>query len=143
MKEVKTEVEIEALADRVWQILTDFEKYPEWNPFITQISGELRNGAKLEVHLNAPNEKEMVFRPTVLEVDKNRELRWLGKAGAGMFNGEHRFVIEPLNEKQVQFIQSEKFTGMLVGFMGKRLDANTRQGFEEMNMALKNRAEKV
>lgn len=68
-----------------------------------------------------------------------------------MFNGEHRFFIKPLlvaddhedEKEKVQFIQSEKFTGMLVSLMGKRIDTNTRKGFEEMNIALKDRAEKV
>jgi hypothetical protein len=142
MKELLTEIEIEAPAEKVWQVLTTFEKYPEWNPFITRINGELRNGARLAVHMNPPNGREMTFSPTVLEVRENKELRWLGKAGAGMFNGEHKFAIQPVNEKRVRFLQSEKFTGLLVGLMGKKFDADTRQGFEEMNIALKNRAEK-
>ncbi len=152
MKELVSEIEIEAPAAKVWQILTDFRKYSEWNPFITQINGELKKGAKLEVHLQPPNEKkEMVFNPTILNIEENKELRWLGKGGAGMFNGEHRFFIKPLlvaddhedEKEKVQFIQSEKFTGMLVSLMGKRIDTNTRKGFEEMNIALKDRAEKV
>lgn len=61
MKELVSEIEIEAPADKVWQILTDFRKYSEWNPFITQINGELKKGAKLEVHLQPPNEKKRWF----------------------------------------------------------------------------------
>ena len=38
-KEIVTEVEINAPPSRVWQILTDFEKYPTGNPFIKKISG--------------------------------------------------------------------------------------------------------
>ena len=40
MKEVHSEVEIEASGERVWQILTDFASFPLWNPFIRRISGE-------------------------------------------------------------------------------------------------------
>jgi uncharacterized membrane protein len=49
MKEVSTEIEIEAAAERVWEVLTDFAKFPRWNSFIKQLSGEARTGAKLEV----------------------------------------------------------------------------------------------
>ncbi|MFC2112118.1 hypothetical protein ACFLTA_02525 [Bacteroidota bacterium] len=35
--------------DKAWEILSDFPSYPEWNPFITQISGELKTGSKLNV----------------------------------------------------------------------------------------------
>jgi hypothetical protein len=143
MKELHTEIQIEAPSSSVWQVLTDFQNYDKWNPFISSIKGDLRSGAKLEVRMHPPNEKkEFVFSPTVINVEENKELRWLGKGAGGMFNGEHRFAIEQINDKQVKFIQSEKFTGLLVGLAGKRLDTNTRQGFEEMNLALKARAEK-
>jgi Polyketide cyclase / dehydrase and lipid transport len=38
-KEIVTEIEINAAPSRVWQVLTDFEKYPIWNPFIKKITG--------------------------------------------------------------------------------------------------------
>src|SRR5712692_5369512 len=142
MNELHTEVEIAAPAEKVWQILTDFAKYPEWNPFITKISGDPKNGARLEVHINAPNDKERVYKPTVENVEKNKELRWLGKSFAGLFSGEHSFTIEPINEKHVRFNQDEKFSGLLTAFMGKRVDTKIRQGFEQMNNALKTRAER-
>jgi len=143
MKELNTEIEIESSAEKVWKILTDFASYPEWNPFITKMKGDLRNGAKLEMHLHIPNEKkETVFKITILNIEGNKELSWLGKVAGGMFRGKRRFVIEPINEKRVRFIHSEKFDGILVGLMAKKIDIGTRQGFEEMNKALKARAEK-
>ena len=32
VKDVFSEVEIQASAERVWEMLTDFASYPEWNP---------------------------------------------------------------------------------------------------------------
>ena len=40
LAELFTMTEIEAPAERVWHILTDFARYPEWNPFIRCIEGE-------------------------------------------------------------------------------------------------------
>jgi uncharacterized membrane protein len=34
MKEIHTEIEINAPAEKVWRVLTDFAAYPEWNPFV-------------------------------------------------------------------------------------------------------------
>ncbi|MER3407514.1 MAG: SRPBCC domain-containing protein, partial [Nitrososphaera sp.] len=39
-KEVRTEIEIAAGPQRVWQVITDFARYPEWNPFIRRVEGE-------------------------------------------------------------------------------------------------------
>ena len=47
MKEIHTEIEIHAPAERVWQVLTDFAAYPQWNSFIRRVEGEIRAGARL------------------------------------------------------------------------------------------------
>lgn len=142
VKELSSEVEIEAPAERVWQILTDFARFPEWNPFIHELTGEAKEGGRLKVRIGASGTRPMSFNPKVLKVEQNRELRWLGRLWIpGLFNGEHSFTIEPLDEKRVRFVQREKFTGVLVPFMAKSLDRDASRGFEEMNRALKDRAE--
>ncbi|MBU4077830.1 MAG: SRPBCC domain-containing protein [Euryarchaeota archaeon] len=77
MKELRTEIEIQASAERVWQILTDFASFPKWNPFIRRAGGEPRKGARLEVFLQPSGARGMTFRPEVLKAEPNRELRWL------------------------------------------------------------------
>ena len=86
----------------------------------------------------------MTFKPTVLSIEPGRELRWIGRLlMPGLFDGEHAFTIEPLDVERVRFIQSEKFTGLLV-FLGTFMGVfrNTQTGFEEMNQALKERSER-
>jgi hypothetical protein len=143
-KELYTSIEIEAPAERVWQILTDFEQFPDWNPFIRRIKGEAKSGTKLEAYLQPPGGQGMTFRPTVLKAEPNREFRWLGRLFfPGLFDGEHFFIIEPLSPGRVRFTQGEHFSGLLVPLLAKSLDTNTRRGFELMNEALKARAENI
>ena len=144
MKELRTEVEIEAPAERVWQLLTDFAAFPQWNPFIRKAIGEAKTGARLEVYLQPSGARGMTFRPTVLRADPNRELRWSGRLFVrGLFDGEHVFTIEPVGSGRVRFVQRELFSGLLVPLFARGLDTDTRRGFEEMNQALKARAESV
>ena len=85
----------------------------------------------------------MVFTPTLLAAERDRELRWLGKSEGDVFNGEHHFLIEPSeNNNNVRFTQSEKFTGSMVVSLEGWIDTAVRQNFEDMNRALKQRAEK-
>jgi hypothetical protein len=142
LKELHTEIEIQASPERVWSVLTDFQSFPEWNPFIRQAKGEVREGTRLEVNLQPSGARGMTFRPQVLRAEPGRELRWLGHLLVpGLFDGEHVFRIEPLGEDRVRFVQEEKFTGLLVTLFASGLDRDTRRGFEEMNRALKERAE--
>lgn len=136
------ETTIQASAERVWSILTDFDAYPEWNPFIRWVRGEPRVDARLEARIQPSGARGMTFRPTVLVANPNRELRWLGRIlFPGVFDGEHRFVIQPIGQDTVLFQQSEQFRGVLVPLLRSSLDRDTRRGFAEMNAALKVRSE--
>ncbi|HET7148021.1 MAG TPA: SRPBCC domain-containing protein [Candidatus Nitrosopolaris sp.] len=141
-KEVRTEIDIRASDERVWQILTDFPNFAKWNPFITKISGDLKKDAKLKVRIQPVGERTMTFRPIILNVEPKRELHWIGRlAVPGLFSGEHIFTIEPIGKDHVRFIHREIFTGLFVLIYASNFDTNIRQGFEEMNQALKAKAE--
>ncbi len=144
MREITTEIEINAPPARVWEILTDFARYPQWNPFITNIEGRPIVGERLKVLIRPPGGKGMTFRPIVLAVQPPSELRWLGRLILpGIFDGEHRFQIEPLDAARSRFRQSEQFKGILVPILWRTMATSTRHGFEAMNAAVKTQAEKT
>jgi hypothetical protein len=143
MKDLHSEIEIDAPAERVWHLLTDFASYPQWNPFIHSIRGQPIRGEGLEVRIEPPGGRGMTFKPKVLKAEDNRELRWLGHLLVpGLFDGEHSFTIESLAKNRVRFVQREAFKGLLVPLLfAGSLETNTQRGFEQMNRALKERAE--
>jgi hypothetical protein len=142
MNELHSQIEINASAERVWAILTDFASYPQWNPFIRRISPEPTTGERLKVRLEAPDSRGITLSPKVLAADPNHQLRWLGHLFvAGLLDGEHSFVIRSLEEERVVFLQRETFRGLLVALIARSLENSTLRGFEEMNRALKARAE--
>ncbi len=88
-KHITTSIRINSDLETVWQVLTDFKKYPEWNPFIKSIEGEVAVGQKIEAKLAG-----MTFKPEVLVYEVNKELKWLGHLWVkGLFDGEHRFLL--------------------------------------------------
>ena len=139
--DLHTEILIDAPPSTVWSILTDFDAYPDWNPFITSAVGTLTVGERLDVRLAPPGGKPMTFKPTVTEIAAERSLEWLGRLVLpGLFDGRHRFEVLA-NGGGTRLLQTERFTGVLVPLLTKRLDTQTRAGFEAMNSALKARAE--
>ena len=142
MKELRSQIEIEAPAERVWQVLTDFAAYPEWNPFIRRVNGRPEVEEQLVVRMRPSGTRRLTFRPTVMKVEPNRQLRWLGHLLVpGLFDGEHIFEIEELDRERVLFVQREVFKGLLVPLLARTLERDTQRGFEEMNRALRERAE--
>jgi hypothetical protein len=141
-KQLRSEIDIDATAERVWQILTDFDAYPDWNPFLVRASGRPRQGERLNLHMQPVGGRGMTFRPTVIEASPGRRLRWLGRVLApGIFDGEHSFTIEAVGEGKVRVIQEEQFRGILVPLLWRSLQRRTLPAFEQMNLALKLRAE--
>src|SRR3954454_18194999 len=133
MKYIHTEIEIQASADRVWDILTDLANYPEWNPLIHRARGKVAVGEYLELHIHPPGLSTRTFRVKVLGVEPGREFRWLGKVLVpGLLDGDHRFLIEPLGTNRVRVVQCENFSGLLVPFCARWLVGNMKKGFEEM-----------
>lgn len=123
-------------------MLTDFAAYPEWNPFIRRVHERPEVEEQLVVHMQPSGTRGLTFRPTVMKAEPNRQLRWLGHLLVpGLFDGEHIFEIEELDRDRVLFIQREIFKGVLVPLLARSLDRNTKRGFEEMNRALRERAE--
>lgn len=141
-KEIKTEILINATPQKVWAILTNFEKYPDWNPFIKSIKGEVKTGNNITVRIEPPGASGMTFKPKVLTWETHKEFKWLGRLlFTGFFDGEHKFELIDNRNGTTTLIQSEIFKGILVPLFKKQLDNNTRKGFEEMNKKLKELAE--
>ncbi|MFQ5606297.1 MAG: SRPBCC family protein [bacterium] len=139
-KEIYTEINIDASPQEVWNHLTAFERYPDWNPFVTHISGEGKEGSKIRVAISPPGKNSMDFAPELVVVNQNEELRWLGRwLLPGLFDGEHYFKIEENSDGGVRFIHGEHFKGILALMLWSSIESETRQGFEAMNRGLKKR----
>lgn len=143
MREIKTQIDINAPATRVWSILMDFDKYPEWNPFIISIIGKAHLRERLKITVQPKNNKPMRFSPRVTLFKKEQQFGWLGQLlMAGIFDGHHVFEIKEKAEGGCTFTHREEFSGLLVPLFWKNLDTNTRAGFEAMNIKLKELSEK-
>ncbi|MCK6077528.1 SRPBCC domain-containing protein [Paenibacillus silvae] len=138
MKQIRTEILINMPAHKVWEVLTHFEAYPDWNPFMVFLKGKVEEGAKIEVKMVPPGSKGMIFKPKVLKFQQNKEFRWLGHTMfPGLFDGEHIFELVDHQNGTTTLIQRENFRGILVPLLQKSLDKGTKAGFEAMNKKLK------
>ena len=141
MGTISTSVSIEAPPSVVWDVLMDFDSYPEWNPFIRSITGSPAVGTKIEALLGASGKKPMKFSPVVQELSSPSRFSWLGSFGfKGVFDGRHSFELEETTEGTI-FHQHEEFSGILAPIALPALRASTTRGFNEMNQALKERVE--
>lgn len=109
---------------------------------MASLHGQVAMGERIEVRLTPPGGKGMTFQPRVTGFTAGTELRWLGYLLVpGLFDGEHQFTLEPIDGSRTRFVQREGFTGILVPLVLKMVGESTKQGFDAMNAALKQRVE--
>lgn len=135
MKKIETTIYIDAPTKNVWQALTNFKNYSNWNPFICNISGIPQEGEQIHIQLTPIHQnKTMKFHPKLLSVKENNELIWKGKVGIkGIFDGLHIFKLSSQNQGTL-FYHAEEFSGILVPFFNAE---QLKPSFIAMNEALK------
>jgi hypothetical protein len=139
---LRTDIWIDSSPQQVWQVLTATADYPSWNPMISNLTGELREGNRIEF-TEGTGSDSMTFHPKILRVRNAQELRWKGYVLVpGLFDGKHRFVLEKQGSK-THLIQSEDFSGLLSGRLAGSILRETSDQMKAMNIALKQRSESL
>jgi hypothetical protein len=101
----------------VWAVLTDFERYGEWNPFVTRASGEVVEGGHLELEAVLPGHDPETLDAEVLIVRPERKLRWQDRLLVpGLRDWEYEFALEPLPDGRVLVVQQLRAEGLLAPF---------------------------
>jgi hypothetical protein len=140
VKTIETTTDIDAPPEVVWEVITDFARYREWNPFITELLGELQQGARLRATFALAGRKPQTFTPTLTDVDPNRRLVWNGRlAVPKLFDAEHIFEVAPHGTGS-RLVHREHFRGVLVPLLRSTLTA-THDAFTRMDAELAQRAE--
>jgi hypothetical protein len=141
-KKIHTEIDIQAKPDAVWNVLADLSSYPQWNPMVREASGEVRTGKRLHLRYQPEGQKSRLFKPLLLAVLPGRELRWQGQPGIRyLFESEHIYLLKETINGETHLDHDMVFWGLLIPPVGNFLDKTVRGPFNDLNRALKLRAE--
>ena len=135
-------VEIEAPADRVWDVLVDFERYGEWNPFTTRVDASLAIGSPVMLHVRLGRLKRK--QPERIEtVEPPKLLAWGTTMGHPVLLSALREQrVEALSETRCRYLTTDATSGLLTPLVALLFGRLIRQGFNDMAAALKTRAER-
>ena len=140
MKEYRATTTISASPETIWQILTDAASYPEWDPNVHRIEGQIAPGEKITAYTKLSPGR--AFPVTVTEFVPKQKMTWSGGMPLGLFKGERMFTLVPNDNDSITFTVREIFSGPLLPLIGRSLpDLST--AFEQFAAGLKSRAEGV
>lgn len=142
VKEISTSVTIFATPWRVWRVLSDLEAYSRWNPWLVEVSGELRPGAALAVRSRGAGGRVREIQTRVLDVEQLGGFSWQSEmVFPGLLDRQHVFSLAQIDSRRVRFTQIEGARGLLVPVWAMREAAALELGMERMNAMLKAAAE--
>jgi len=131
-------VEIDSPPQRVWQVMTEVELWPEWTESVQKVkrldSGQLRVGSRARV-------KQPKFLPAVWEVteiDPGRSFTWVTRSPGMVASGRHR--VEP-TARGSRATLTVAYAGLLSGVVAKLLGGITDRYLMFEAAGLKQRSE--
>jgi hypothetical protein len=141
MRVIEASIDIDAPLEDVWRTLSAGRHYADWNPFITEVTGDLQVGNRPKLRIAPPGKKAMTFSPRITAASPTAGLRWKGRLLLpGLCDATHEFLLRAESSTRTRLTQRESFRGILIPMLGSMLEP-TRNGFTAMNEALRQRVE--
>lgn len=136
-------LEIETPIERVWDVLMDTERYPEWNPFTTRVETTFEIGSPVDLYVKLGPIR--LRQPERIEVvDPPRLLVWSTKVGHPFLVAARREQrLDDLGAGRCRYVTTDVFTGILTPLVVLLFGRLVRRGFNDMASGLKRYSEAV
>jgi hypothetical protein len=139
VKFYESSASVQAAPEKVWEILTDASRYPEWNPAVDRVEGDIAPGRKIKLFV--PISPGRAFRLTVAEFQPPHRMVWTGGMPLGLFRGVRTFTLTPsAADGTTEFRMREEFTGPMLPLIWRSMP-DFSGAFAEFAEGLKQRAE--
>jgi len=143
MKEIKTEIIINAPKEEIWAVLSNIGDYENWNNIITDVKSSLQvdRGFRFKIALFG---LAVPMVAKVHRVDENRYLGWGNDYQSWIkviLAAHHYFEIIELSDSQCKFVHGEQFYG-IVPFALWPTIRKMAKSYDTFNENLKSAAEK-
>lgn len=140
MVTIYTDIEIQASIRRIWEVITDFDNYYKWNPFIKKIEGKLSLGQSLTLHVKSNQKGKLKSYKNIIinSLKPEQELIWQWKILLKtLCFEEHCFHLTPIDDNKTLFVNRDEMTGIIPFFQKRMIIRNSTNTFIEINQALK------
>jgi len=145
MYEIETSLDIDAPKERVWDVLTAFREWDEWNPVITGMHAVLSPNTPLSFFLRMGGRVHKI-KAEMARVTHGKELRWRGPPSwllGRVFRGEHHLIVEPVAGGKSRIVHGERLEGIALPILWRKMRPDLEAAYSKMNQAMKVRAESL
>ena len=137
-------VDIAASQQLVWDVLLDYARYPEWNPYTVRVESTCRLGDPVDLYLpDLLNPGQLMHtREWVCLVDPPRQFAYEMRATPELdVHARRDQYVESTGPQSCRYWTTDVFTGPLADMVMEHTGQWVKDGFDSVALALKERAE--
>lgn len=138
---VEHRIGVQAPAEIVWEVVSEFESWTHWNPLYRRAEGQMKIGTVLVLEQHLPGEAPRVIQPIVQDWVPYEQLHWRSTRVGGLVTAIRYLEIENMGPANSTFSNGELFMGMLVRWVSREERRKLKAAFEAMGEAVRDRAE--
>lgn len=140
---VEHRIGVQAPAEIVWEVVSEFETWHQWNPLYRRAEGQMKIGTALTLEQHLPGLPAMVITPVVQDWVPYEQLHWRSTRLGGFVTAIRYLEIENMGETNSTFSNGELFMGLLLRFVSRDERRRLKAAFTEMGEAVRDRAEAI
>ena len=137
MKYFEAESVINAAPEKVWPVLTDGARFPEWDSGIDRVEGTIAPGATIKLYVKV--DPGRAFPLKVSQFAPPRRMVFTGGMPLGLFKGVRTYTLRP-EGGGTRFHMREEYTGPLLPMIWGSIP-NLGPSFQQFARGLKARVE--
>jgi hypothetical protein len=134
---------VQAPAEILWEVISDFATWGDWNPVHPRIEGALRIGTPLNVEVVLGDAPGTVVEAVVQDWVPYEQLHWRTKRLRGFVTAIRYLEIEKMGPANATFSNGELFVGALVRLVSRDERRRLRAAYARMGEAVRDRAEAI
>lgn len=143
MRSLKTRISIASRPDDVFQVLTDFEQYPRWNPWTRVVEGKAEAGRLVKIKPY----RISYWHTLTYQFDRVQKPDYLHRHTVGLLSRllriDREIMIYTRTDGSAIFSASTRFSGPLAGVARFFYGRFVYRGMKEKAVALKKYCEKT
>ncbi|WP_228003001.1 SRPBCC domain-containing protein [Nocardia australiensis] len=141
---VDATVDIDAPVDLVWQVITDFSHYGEWNPFVTECRSTLVPGKPIDMLVQVSGSTPRRQREWIRSHTPGHELSYAMKpVPLGALHSLRSHTVTALDGDRTRYESHFELAGWFQPVVSTILGKNLQRGFTGMTAGIRTRAESL
>ena len=142
--QISASIEIDAPPELVWEILTDFDRYPEWNPFTVAVATDFEMGAAVRMKVALLGRRTQRQTEYITTLVPGQKVCWgMNETTAWLIGATRCQLLEPLDGGRTRYTSDDRITGILAPLVMLIYGRAMQRGFESVCTALKRCAEEL